>query len=214
MTSEVEAGLVTRPDALVIEISIGETDANPNKALLTAQADAADLMKRVQHATAGAATLTLCGTKVTPIYGHGKVTGPTERFAVSVEGRIEVAFAAELDYWKRSALVVALAELADGFEKARKAQAGERGVSLGQSRVIVKDPEAFRPKLTAQWVQRARAFATAAQTQEAPLYLLDCATPGEIAQKERSFEEVALSLTVSCRLGSPKAPFGAPPPPR
>ena len=37
------------------------------------------------------------------------------------------------------------------------------------------------------------------------------APPGDIVQKERSLEEIGLSLSVSCRLGSIKAAAGATP---
>jgi hypothetical protein len=78
--------------------------------------------------------------------------------------------------------------------------------------VIVKNPESYRAKLTEQWVQRAHAFAAAAQAREAPLHLLDCAPPGDIIQKQRSLEEVSLSLAVNCRLGSLKAAAAVPVP--
>ena len=81
-------------------------------------------------------------------------------------------------------------------------------MSLSRTQVIVKNPESYRGKLTELWVQRARAFAAAAQAREAPLYVLDCAPPGDIVQKQRSLEEIALSLSLTCRLGSLKAPPG------
>ena len=152
-----------------------------------------------------------CGTQVTPVGGRGKVGEAAGAFRVLLEGRIEVALAPALDYWKRSALVVALAEVTDWYEAARVAKTADRGVSLSRTQVIVKNPESYRGKLTELWVQRARAFAAAAQAREAPLYVLDCAPPGDIVQKQRSLEEIALSLSVTCRLGSLKVPPGAAP---
>jgi hypothetical protein len=204
MSRELEAGLVVRPDALMMEARIEKEAPTAPQALALAQTAAGELAVRLQQATAGAATFTPCGTKVTP-NGRRKTAGSADAFAVTVEGRIEVALAAEADYWKRSALVAGLAELADRYSAARVAKTADAGVFLGRTRVVVKNPEASRAKLTELWVQRARAFAAAAQTHEAPLVLLDCAPPGEIAQKERSLEEIALSLSVSCRLGSLKA---------
>jgi hypothetical protein len=219
MATEVDAALVARPDGLLMEARIQAEDASANRALAQAQTAAGELVTRLQQATAGAATLTMCGTRVTPITGKiskavAPAGAPTDAFEVTLEGRIEVALAAELDYWKRSALVVALAELADSYDRARDAaKSGGKGdrVSLSNMRVVVKNPESHRGKLTELWVQRARAFAAAAQAHEAPLYLLDCAPPGEIVQKERSLEEIALTLSVSCRLGSLKAPPSGPP---
>jgi hypothetical protein len=86
-----------------------------------------------------------------------------------------------------------------------------RGVSLGNMRVAVKDTESYRGKLTELWVQRARAFASAAQAHQAPLYLLDCSRPGDIRQKQQSLEEIALSLSMTCRLGSLKSAAAAAP---
>jgi len=203
MSRELEAGLVVRPDALILDARVEKEAPTAAQALALAQITTTELAARLQQATSGAATFTPCGTKVTPVGGRGKVAGPSEAFDVTIEGRIEVALAPELDYWKRSALVAALAELADRY-RADKA-AADKSVLLHNTRVVVKNPETYRGKLTEIWVQRARAFAAAAQTHEAPLVLLDCAPPGDIAQKERSLEEVALSLSVSCRLGSPKA---------
>jgi hypothetical protein len=209
MTSDLQAGLVVRPDMLVMEVRIQKDDANAGGALALAQLAVADLTTRLQRATSGAAMFIPCGTQVTPVGGKGQVAATAGAFRVLLEGRIEVALAPQLDYWKRSALVVALAEVADWYEAARAAKTPDRGVSLSRTQVIVKNPESYRGKLTDLWVQRARAFAAAAQTREAPLYLLDCAPPGDIVQKQRSLEEIALSLSVTCRLGSLKAPPGA-----
>ena len=211
MSRELEAGLVARPDLLQMEVRIEKEDSSASKALGLAQAASADLTARLQQATSAATTFIPCGTKVTPLAGQGKAAGPTDAFKVTIEGRIEMPLAPELDYWKRSALVVALAELADRYEAARAAKTADKGVWLTHSRVVVKDPETYRAKLTELWVKRARAFAAAAQAHEAPLHLLDCAPPGEIVQKERSLEEIGLSLSVSCRLGSLKAPAAAAP---
>ncbi len=203
MVSGPQAGLVARADTLVMDARIEKEDPSASRALALAQEAAADLSTRLQQVAAGAATFTPCGTKLTPVVGKGKRTGPTEAFNIVIEGRIDVALAPDVDFWKRSALVVALGELTDRYENERMKTG--KGVLLSGMHVIVKNPEGYRSKLTELWVQRARAFATAAQAHEAPLYLLDCATPGEITQQQRSIEEVALSLSVSCRLGSLKA---------
>jgi hypothetical protein len=209
MISDQQAGLVVRPDMLLMEVRIEKEDPNAGRALALAQVAVADLTTRLQQATAGAAVFIPCGTQVTPVGGAGKTAAAAGVFRVLLEGRIEIALAPALDYWKRSALVVALAEVADWYEAARAAKTADRGVSLSRTQVIVKNPESYRGKLTEQWVQRARAFAAAAQAREAPLHVLECAPPGDIIQKQRSLEEIALSLPVTCRLGSLKAPPAA-----
>jgi len=215
MATDVDAALVVRPDAMMMEVGIHAEDASVSRALARTQAAATDLVTRLQQVTSGASTLTMCGTRVQAVSGTvSKVVAPagarTDAFEVTLEGRIEIALAPELDYWKRSALVLAVAELADSLEAAQTAtkSGGKDGVTLSHMRVIVKDPESYRGKLTELWVQRSRVFAAAAQAHEAPLYLLDCAPPGDIVQKERSLEEITLSLSVSCRLGSVKAAAG------
>jgi hypothetical protein len=214
MTREPEAGLIARPDLLVMDARIVKEDADAGRALAQAQAMATDLVARLQQVTAGAAALIPCGTEVTPLGPRGKTVSPTDAFRVQIEGRVEVALAADADYWKRSALVVSLAQLADGYARARadKTKTGGDLTWIGKSRVIVKNAESYRAKLTDLWVQRAQAFAAAAQAREAPLHLLDCAPPGEIVQRQRSLEEVSLSLAVSCRLGSLKAAAAVPVP--
>jgi hypothetical protein len=214
VTREPDAGLVARPDMLVMDARIIKEDVDAGRALVQAQAMATDLVARLQQVTAGAATLIPCGTQVTPLGPRGKTVSPTEVFRIQIEGRVEVALAADADYWKRSALVVALAQLADGYARARedKTKAGRDFTWIGKSHVIVKNPESYRAKLTELWVQRAHAFAAAAQAREAPLHLLDCAPPGEIVQKQRSLEEVSLSLAVNCRLGSLKSAAAVPVP--
>jgi hypothetical protein len=151
---------------------------------------------------------------VTTLGGQGKTATPPT-FRVEIEGRVEIALAPDLDYWKRSALLVAMVELSGSYARAsRDKTPGSNDVWLGQMRVVVRTPESYRAKLTEQWVQRTHAFAAAAQAREAPLYLLDCAPPGEITQKQVGLEEVALGLVVNCRLGSPKGPSAVLPPPR
>ena len=213
MGREGDAGLVARPDTLVMDARIIKADADAGRALAQAQAVAADLVARLQQATAGAATFIPCGTQVMPLGPRSKTAGAPEAFKIQIEGRVEVALAADADYWKRSALVVALAQLADTYAQARDKTKADRDLTwIGQTHVIVKNPESYRAKLTELWVQRAHAFAAAAQAREAPLHLLDCAPPGDIVQKQRSLEEVSLSLAVNCRLGSLKAAAAVPVP--
>jgi hypothetical protein len=217
MTRQADAGLVVRPDGLVIDVTLRATDLDAKKALATTQALSADIWEQLQRATGGASTLKMCGTSVNPI-NRVKTLDPSAVFEVKAEGTIEVALAQELDYWKRSELLITVAQTIRAFARANEAQPADekhqRQVTFGRSRVVVRDPESFRAKLTERWVARARAFAAAAQGSEAPLSILDCAPPGEIVQREQSLEEVGLHLAVNCRLGSTKAPAVVAPLPR
>ncbi|HEX2660326.1 MAG TPA: hypothetical protein VHU40_18730 [Polyangia bacterium] len=191
-----------------MNVEIEEESSTAGQALIAAQATASELATRLRQGVAGDATFTPCGTKVMTVGARANAAQPAETFHITVSGRIEVPLAPELDYWKRSALIAALAELADKYAAARAPNA-EHGVKLNGLRAGVKNAESHRGKLTELWVQRARAFAVAAQAQEAPLFLLDCAPPGDIVQKEKSLEEIGLSLSESCRLNSLKAASGA-----
>ena len=216
VTRPAEADLVVRPDALVVDVTLGATDPEPRKALAITQALSADLLAQLQRASGGAAALKMRGTSVVPI-GTVKSKQPDDgrpdpdaAFEVKTDGTLEVALAQELDYWKRSELLITVAQTIRTFARANEVQPDdekhERRVMFGHSRVIVRDPEAFRAQLIERWVARARAFAAAVQSNEAPLHIPDCVPPGEIVQREHSLEEVGLHLTVTCRLGSSKAP--------
>jgi len=200
-----QADLIVRPDTITQGFALKETDPDPQKAVAAAQASAADVIKRLQQATSGAATIKMCGITISPA-SRPKGSEVEAVFTVVVDGSIEIRLAPDLDYWARSRLLASLSqatkEIADA---ARAVKDGYRGSSFDQMRPLVKDPEAFRPKLTERWIQRARAFAEAAQAQPAPLYLSDCAPPGQIEQKVISLEEIGLSLAVSCKIDALRA---------
>jgi hypothetical protein len=200
----VKADLVVRPDMIIIEFALREVDADPQKAVAAVQATAADVAARLKQATSGAASMKMCGTSVAPV-SSGKADDDATEYAVTVDGSIEVRLTPELDYWARSRLLAAIAQVTKGFAEAARAAKERRGANFQAPRVAVKDPEAYRAKLSERWVERARAFAAAAQAGAAPLHLLDCAPPGEIEQRPISLEEIGLSLAVSCRLDALRA---------
>ena len=202
-----QGDLVVRPDVILLGFALKETDTDPQKALAAAQAATGEVTQRLQKATGGAAAVRMCGTSVSPApasaaYSKGDdKEAKAPRFAVVVDGSIEVRLGAELDYWARSRIVAAIAqatrELADATKDVKD---GSRGARFDELRPAVKDAEPHRAKLVARWVTRARAFADAAETEAAQLHLIECTPPGEIEQKVISLEEIGLSLAVSCRV--------------
>jgi hypothetical protein len=195
-----QADLVVRPDTIMQGFALKETEPDPQKAVAAAQAAAADMTKRLQQATNGTATIKMCGITISPTT-RAKDSGVENVFTVVVDGSIEVRLTPDLDYWARSRLLASLSQATKEIADATRAvKDGSRGSSFDQMRPLVKDAEAFRPKLTERWIQRARAFADAAQAQPAPLYLSDCAPPGQIEQKVISLEEIGLSLAVTCKI--------------
>jgi len=67
---------------------------------------------------------------------------------------------------------------------------------------LAQVPVRSAAELTRRWVERVRAFTVQAQSEKVPLHLVGCEPPGEVKQQELSVDEVVLSLTVSCRLGT------------
>jgi hypothetical protein len=197
----VKADLVVRPDTLVLGFAIREVAADPENALASAQASVADLGRRLGQVTSGAATLKMCGTSISSFRSGKAADSEPAEAAVVVDGTVEVPLAPSLDYWARSRLLAGITRVTqDLTAAAKKAEDEGRGATFEQPRPVVKEPEAHRAELSARWIRRARAFAEAAQAAAAPLYLVDCAPPGEIEQRAISLEEIGLSLSVACRL--------------
>lgn len=200
---QVTAGIVVRPDLLCLPFAVHALDKDADKAVLLAQGVAGELLQKLR-AIAPTGSLRMRGIAVSPTYGHGKSKEEKESasFALVADGAFEVSMPESLDYWARSKLVSAMVAASRREMDARKDP--PITVSFENPYMRVVDPEVHRPKLTKQWVERARAFADAAQSTSTPLALVDCAAPGEIAQRSISNEEVGLSLSVSCRLDAKK----------
>lgn len=215
----VKADLVVRPDMAVIDFALRRVQADPQKGLAVLHASVADMERRFREAASGVVSVRMCGVSVTPTGSSSKAAaGEGETvYAVMVDGKVEVGLAPDLDYWARSRLVASLTlvmkVLADQphKEKEKEKEGGGEGVSASARfegpKVVVKNPDAYRAKLVAQWVKRARYSAAAALPADAPLYRIECAPPAEIEQNPISLEEVGLSLPTTCRLEAP--PTGA-----
>lgn len=203
---QVTAGIVVRPDLLCLPFAVHAIDGDADKAVSFAQGVAAELLQKLR-AIAPTGSMRMRGIAVSPTYGHGKSKEEKETasFALVADGAFEVALPESLDYWARSKLVSAMVAASKREMEARKEPPITLSFETPYMRVV--DPEVHRPKLTKQWVERARAFADAAQSTQSttmPLFLVDCAAPGEIAQRPISNEEVGLTLAVSCRLDAKK----------
>jgi hypothetical protein len=200
--ASVQADLVVRPDVLVLGFALQETDADPQRALTAAQAAVQNLERQFKEATGGASTVRMLGASFTAVFTE-KAESEGDAVAAAVDGVIEVRLAPELDFWARSRLAAAVAQVRREVSAAvQAAKDGRRGATFGQPRAEVKEPEGHRAQLTEQWLRRARSFAEAAQAASAPLLLVDCAPPGAIEQRPISLLEVGLSLSVACRLNA------------
>ncbi len=145
----------------------------------------------MRAATGGAATVKPCDFRV---------TDARDRRTVTVDGSIEVPLPPDADYWARAHLYAAVKEVCAGFERDARDLGWQPGFTTPVA--TLRDADAHRDALVRRWVERARAFAAAAQSPAAPLALVDCQPPATVAQRTVSLEEVALSLPLTCRLGS------------
>jgi hypothetical protein len=199
---QVTAGIVVRPDLLCVPFAVHVIDADPDRAVGIAQGLVTDIVAKMK-AVAPSSVLRMRGIAVTPTSGYGKTKEEKDAtsFALVTDGVFETPLNDNVDYWARSKMISALVAVSKKEHEARK----EPPITLSfeMPNLRVSDPEIHRAKLTKQWVERARAFATVAQSTTTPLALMDCQAPGEIAQRSISTEEVGLTLSVSCRLDTP-----------
>lgn len=191
-------GLSVRPDVLVVPFSFRQEAQRLEEALPKLRAALDQYVRAASEATKAEVKVEL--------RGFSREGGYDRKLAGSEGGRVvghlEVALPESLDFWGRAALVAALSRVG-GQEMAAAAKAeGGLGVSIGFPTARVRDPEARRAELTRRWVERVRAFTAQAQSEKVPLHLVGCEPPGEVKQQELSVDEVVLSLTVSCRLGT------------
>lgn len=206
----VTAGIVVRPDLVCFPFALRTTALDSEKAVAALRAAVEELGKRVGAATGGALKVRMRGFAIAPARTSKKSGGEQEELAATVDGAFELPLAEGLDYWARTRLMAAIEaaiarETAASYKEAEAAVAAANAapvvkVSFSSAQPQVKEPEAYRVRLVDQWVKRARIFTDAAQSSAAPLLITDCATPGEIAQRSVSDEEVALSLAITCRI--------------
>ncbi len=188
--------LVLRPDVITADFAVRELRATSSDALTAARQTFTGVTERLSKWVGRP-------VRVSP---RGVVAEPMAKgVAVTVDGGLEFDLPAELDFWGRSQFLTAIQEttaaLAISLSSPGVSALRFEGISPG-----VKNPELYRPLLVERWVAQARGFASQAQTQQAPLVLVDCAPPGSVTQVFVSVEEVRLQLAVSCRIDVPPAP--------
>lgn len=197
--------LVVRPDLLTGEFAVREVRPTSAAALDAAKASAVEVTSALAQATGNTSTTKLRGMAITKVMRDKQSVG----VAVTIDGALEVPLPKALDFWGRQRLYVAVLEATGRIADSLHTE-GEplRAVRFENLQPGLKEPEAFRGELTERWIARARAFATAAQSKDAPLSLVDCAPPGAITQMRQSIEEVTLQLAVTCRLDAHGQPHG------
>ncbi|WP_395833110.1 hypothetical protein [Cystobacter fuscus] len=192
----VEEGLQVRPDVLVMSFTFRQEAEVLEQGLPKLKAAVDQYVRDTTEATR--ASKVEVSVKMR---GFGREYGKRMRGAAAVtSGELEVSLPESMDFWARAALVATLTRVGGELTAAsEKANAGSR-VTFGFPTAQVRDPEAFRAELMKRWVERARGFMALAQSERAPLQVVNCEPPGEVKQQEVSVDEVVLSLAVSCRL--------------
>ncbi len=187
--NEAPAELVARPDLLRFNLTLEAPVEAPLSAL---RAAAEELGKRLGAATGNRAKVKWRGLTA---------TAPEEQnpaLVLAVDGAAEVTLPAEQDAWARLTLVAAVDRALS--EARAKGLSGQVKFNHTPPEAVLKNPEAHRGELLAQWLKRSRELAEAAQSQKAPLVFTHCEPAPRVSVTPISLEEVGLSLPLSCGL--------------
>ncbi len=191
-----QEGVTVRPDVLVLSFAFRQEAEDLDQALPKLKEAAGRYVRAVTEATR--ATKVEVSMKMRDFgQDSGRKLGGN---AVVAIGLLEVSLPESLDFWGRAELVATLTRL--GMQEAAAAEKANTGLraSFDFPSAQVRNPEAHRAELTTRWVERARAFMFQAQSERAPLQVVNCEPPGQVTQQSLSVDEVVLSLAVSCRL--------------
>jgi hypothetical protein len=194
--------LSLRPDLYTLTFAVREQRENSHAALDAARASSDRVSAELLKVFGTAATTKVNGFTLT------RLTQGSEQLGILavVDATLEVRLAESQDFWVRSRLFTTLVETTQRLaEAASSPQNPLRAISFEPPRAEVRDPEAYRPELLKRWVTRIQEFTTAAQAEAAPLVVRDCTPPGAVTQAARSFDEVSLELSITCRIDTAAA---------
>jgi hypothetical protein len=191
-------GLSVRPDVLVVPFTFQQEEQALEKGVPKLRTALDGYVRAAAEATKAEVTVKL--------KNFGRVGGYDRKLVgnegARLVGQLEVALPESLDFWGRAERVAALVRVGGQQMSAAAKAEGGLDMSIGFPTARVRDPEARRAELTRRWVERVRVLTTQAQSEKLPLHVVSCEPPGEVKQQELSVDEVVLSLTVSCQLGS------------
>lgn len=196
--------LIVKPDLVCVPFVLRTEVFDSKAGLELLQLASSSVTKRFEGATGGASKTKMLGATVHGV-SHSKVSSSDGKptYVVTVDGFIETPFATDADYWSRARLVASLVTASNAKEPlvpvAGEGQA-EIDAAFGSPELKLRDPESYRAELVKRWVERARGFADAADSQAAPLEIVNCEPPSTIAVSPISVEQIALSLPVQCRI--------------
>jgi hypothetical protein len=198
--------LTVRPDLLSFGFAVREIGGTPAQALNAAKAQSEAISTELVHVIGPATSVTPKGLGLTARLRDEQVL----HYTASINGVVEVRLQEQQDFWARTRLYAVIVQATEAIEARSKAKNDPvRGVSFDPPRAFVAEPEEYRSALVERWVTRVKEFATAAEAERARLHVRDCTPPGAIQQTQLSFDEVGLSLPVSCRVDTVDAFVGA-----
>lgn len=201
---ESRGDLIVRPDLVCVSFVLRLDGPDSNAILATLEKATQTVQERFAAATKGQATTTMLGVNVTSANYASKVKNDQPpKFVVTVDGSVEVPLAADANYWSRARLLSALVQASRDPKPLVPPPPEDQpqlDAAFGAPEVKVKNPEAYRTELVKHWVERTRAFAKAAESEKAPLNLVNCDPPQAISQTPISIEQVGLTLPVQCHI--------------
>jgi len=196
--------LVVRPDLVCVPFVLRLEGPDVNAVIAALEKASQAVRERFVSATNGQATTNMLGVNVAH-FGTGKAKSEQPvKFVVTVDGNVEVPLVADANYWTRARLLSSLVQASTDpkplVPPPTEDQQPQLDAAFGSPEVKMRNPEAFRSELVKRWVERTRAFAKAAESEKAPLSLINCDPPQAISQTPISIEQVGLTLAVQCRV--------------
>lgn len=195
--------LIVRPDLVCVPFVLRLEGPDPKAVLATLEKAAEIVQTRFSAATSNQSTMTMAGVNVTPIGARKVKTDEPPRFVVTVDGSVEVPIGADVDYWARARLLSSIVATSNDSKPLIPPPAEDQPqleAAFGAPEIKVRNPETHRPELVKRWLERTRAFAKAAESEKAPLNIVNCDPPQAISQNVISIEQVGLALPVQCRI--------------
>ncbi len=188
-------GLAVRPDVLITRFAARVAEVDPDRAVLVLKAACEILLRRMRELQPTTA-LRMTALDI------GRDAGAKSRDDLStrVDAELEMPLTPEMDWWNRAQLGAAVCVLSRTLAGEARKQKPVIEVMFQQPVALVRDPERHRPEVLRRWVERARELAAAAQSERAPLYVVACDPPGDVAQHPVSVDEVRLTLDLRGRV--------------
>jgi hypothetical protein len=197
-----EAVLCVRPDLFTFGFALREMGATPAQAVNAVKARAEAVERELKGVIGPGTTFNSRGLALAEEVREAEVLG----YTASVDGLIEVRLEETQDFWARARLYAIIVQATRAVTTAaRNDETTRRAASFEAPRAVVTRPEAHRAELLKRWITRVKEFAAVAEAERAPLFVRDCAPPAAIQQSQVSFDEVSLTLGVSCRVDTAEA---------